>query len=446
MISARTLSRRRVLRGILGGAAVSVSLPLLDCFLNDHGTAFADGGPLPPCFGSWFYGLGLTPGYWEPKQTGANYQMNESWQVLTKYQKRINIFSGLDIMTDGRSVDPHATGPAASLLGLVPRAGEALPASVDSLIADVIGKSTRFRSIEMACNGDPGSFSRTAGAANGNPSETSPVRLYARIFGSGYTDPNAANFKPDPALMLQHSVLSAVAEERTAYVRGLSVSDRSRLDEYFTSLRQVEQQLEIETRKPAPAVACSIPTKEDEAPQDENIDNGIANHRHFMKLIAHAMACNQTRVFNLRLTPGASGYVKEGEAQTFHAYTHEESVDPKTGQQPTVTWFQQRQVAALAEALDMFDSFKEGDRTLLDRMLVLTSTDTGHARIHSNQNLPFMTIGNGGGRMKTGIHVAAKGDPVTRVGLTVQQAMGVPTSEWGQNSLATSKTFTEVLS
>ena len=70
MSAIQELSRRRILRGMLGGAAVTVGLPFLDCFLNANGTALASGAPLPTCFGTWFWGLGLNPGRWEPKQIG----------------------------------------------------------------------------------------------------------------------------------------------------------------------------------------------------------------------------------------------------------------------------------------------------------------------------------------------------------------------------------------
>ena len=69
-ISHRMLGRRAALRGMLGGAAVTVGLPFLDCFLNTNATALADGQKLPVCFGTWFWGLGLNPGRWEPPMTG----------------------------------------------------------------------------------------------------------------------------------------------------------------------------------------------------------------------------------------------------------------------------------------------------------------------------------------------------------------------------------------
>src|SRR5271156_3332891 len=97
MIGKFEIGRRNVLRGMMAGAAVNVGLPILDCFLNSNGTAFASGTPLPVCFGTWFQGLGYNPGFWEPKTVGANYEMAPQLQALTPLKHKINIFSGLKV-------------------------------------------------------------------------------------------------------------------------------------------------------------------------------------------------------------------------------------------------------------------------------------------------------------------------------------------------------------
>jgi hypothetical protein len=91
------------------------------------------------------------------------------------------------------------------------------------------------------------------------------------------------------------------------------------------------------------------------------------------------------------------------------------------------------------------DSYHEGAGTLLDRMGVMWMTDHGYARTHTMDNIPVMTFGSAGGRLKTGMHLSFVGDPATRVGLTMQQIMGVPVSSWGQQSNQTSKTVTEIV-
>lgn len=431
-------TRRRVLRGVLGGAAISVGVPLLDAVLNGNGDAFANGAALPPCFGTWFQGLGGAPGLWEPKVIGANYTMNQQMRFLAPFTKKINIYSGLK--AHGRAPD-HTIGQAIAFAG---HYDGTIPQTIDTVISDHIGTRTRFRSIEVACDGSTESVSRR-GPNIANASEPSPVALYTRIFGPEFTDPNAADFKPDPDVMVRRSALSAVSEQREALLRSLGATDRARLDEYFTSLRETEKQLEIQLQKPAPLAACTVPGKIEKEDTGVIVEQARETQRLFAKLLAHAMACGQTQVFNVNFGGGASRLRTAQSAEVFHIYTHEEATDTKLGYQPTVNWFQEQTIQALADFVATLDGIKEGAGTLLDRALVMYCTDHGYARYHTSDNVPMLTAGGAGGRIKTGLHIHAPGDPMTRVGLTVQQALGVAVDTWGQNDNQTSKTIAEIL-
>ena len=97
MIS-RFAERRRFLRGAISGAAVTVGLPLFDCLFDDNGTALAATGKAPPvCFGTWFWGCGLTPGLWEPKATGPGYQLGPQMEPLSAFRDKINVYSGMNV-------------------------------------------------------------------------------------------------------------------------------------------------------------------------------------------------------------------------------------------------------------------------------------------------------------------------------------------------------------
>jgi hypothetical protein len=447
MTRAMALSRRRVLRGMLGGTAVTVGLPLLDCMLNTNGTALADGQKLPVVFCSWFFGCGFNPGRWEPKEPGKLTALGPELRSLEPFKDKINVFSGFKVPVDGRPALPHITGPLAVQTGLVPASGQkAVLPSVDMLIADVIGTKTRFRSIEVSCIGTPtGSVSRRAGNVL-NPAETSPTGLYTRIFGPDFRDPNAADFKPDPKVMARQSVLSGVKEQLAELQSAVGAADRARLDEYLTSVRQLENQLALDLEKPAPLAACTVPGKvEGEMPPGTEVETALNNHKLFMQLLAHAVACGQTRVVNVALTEGLSTLHRAGSAVIHHTHTHEEPVDPTLGYQPNVTWFIDKIATAMGTMVETLDSYCEGDGTLLDRMLVWVTTDTGYAKLHALDNIPMLTAGRAGGIVKTGLHVRTAGDPVSRLGLTVQQAVGVPVNSWGSDSMETSKTITEIL-
>lgn len=445
MIPLHRMTRRGMLRGMMGGAAISVGLPFLDCFLDTNGTALADGQKLPVCFGTWFWGLGLNPGRWEPPTAGKITALGPELQPLSAHMAKMNVYSGLKTFLDGKPNGVHFSGVQGILTGTAPRGMTADKPSVDTLISDVIGTRTRFRSLEVACAGNPTHSQSRRNGAVVNPAEVSPAALYTRIFGAEFVDPNAADFKPDPAVMVRKSALSAVTEDRQDFIKHLGAADRARLDEYFTSLRELEQQLDLQLQKPAPLAACSVPGKVEDSPVGTEIEMVKANHKLFAGLLAHALACGQTQVINVAFADATSSLRKAGGTQTHHEYSHEEPVDAALGYQPTLTWFFGEIMTQLAYFVQTMDNVREGDRTLLDRTLIMTATDLGYAKLHGLENMPLMTFGSGNGRVKTGIHVPALGDPVTRVGLTCQQAMGVPVSSWGTDSNQTSKTFTEVM-
>jgi len=446
MSAMKSLSRRSVLKGVLGGAAVSVSLPLLECFLNENGTAYAaTGQALPPCFGSWFWGLGLTPGHWVPTKTGKDWELPEHIAVLKPVQGKLNLFSGTQVFLDGKVNQNHFSGAQCQMTGMVSRTGSEYTTSLDTIIGNQIGKRTRFRSIEVSCDGDRRATWSARGSNGMNPSEVSPLALYTRIFGPDFKDPNAAEFTPDPQVMVRKSVLSGVSEERRALLKQVSAADRARLEEYFSSVRDLEQQLSVELERPTALPACSAPGKIDNETIGTLVDQTRNTHKQFAQLIAHAMSCGQTQVFNLAMGSSFSPLRMPDEVSAYHQLTHEEPVDPKLGYQVKCKWLAEQHMDFFREFVQTLDSIKEADKTLLDRSVVFAFTDHGEARLHSMKQYPIFTAGSGGGRLKTGFHLSAEGDAATRVGLTIQQAMGISAGAWGTETNHATKVFSEVL-
>jgi hypothetical protein len=447
MSAIKRLSRREVLRGAMAGAAIGVGLPLLECFLDVNGTALAGGAPLPTRFATWFWGLGLYPGRWEPKEVGSlqNQPLGPELVALERVKDKINIYSAMKVHIDGRPSFVHFTGNMSQLCGTAPRTELVTLPTIDTLIADSIGTSTRFRSLEASCTGNARtSFSYRAGGVQ-QPSQPSPAELYARIFGTEFKDPNTASFTPDPAVMARQSVLTAVKDQRQNLARNLGAADRARLDEYFTSLRQLEHQVTLQLEKPAPLEACQVMQPVKEAAIGTEVETTIATNKLMAQLLAHAFACDQTRVFNIAFSDAGSGLRILGDPTTHHTYSHEEPIDRALGYQRQVSAFSMRAMEGLATLIDTLDSVKEGDGTLLDRTLVLATTDSGFAKIHALENIPIITAGRAGGAMRTGLHVVGRGDPTTRVSLTVMQALKMPVSSWGTDSMETSKPVSEVL-
>lgn len=438
------ISRRGFLRGTLKGAAVGMALPLLDCFLNDSGRAFAATGQrIPLRFGTWIWGCGHIPELWVPSQTGRDYVMPKHLAPIAPYRDKIALLSGFDVKLDGVPNKPHVTGCFGLRTGIPVPNREVKAPTFDVLIADAIADS-RFRSIEMCTSAKQASYSyRDAGSPN--PSETSPLALYQRLFGEGFQNPNDAVFTPDPGYMVHKSVLSAVQEERRALLQVVGAEDRHRLDEYFTSVRELEQKMALQLQPPAPVENFTMPAPPSAFTVDAEIDNVMENHRIMSQLLARALQCNQTKVFNMLFSDTASNLRRAGVTSTHHTLTHEEPVDPELGHQREVAWFAKRSMEAWRDFLDALDGIPEGDGTLLDNCLVLAHSDCSIAKSHAVEGIPAMIAGNAGGRIKTGFHLAGKADPITRIGLTVQQAMGLPVAKWGGLSMETDRTITELL-
>ncbi len=437
-----TIDRRRFLRGMLQGSAVGVGLPLLDMFLNENGNALASGEPLPACFGTWYWGLGLCYGHWAPEKTGTDYELRPQLQVLAPIKDKINIFSGMQAQLDGTTAQTHFSGQQCIMTGRVSDVKAGYGRSIDEVIAGKMTGRTRFRSLTVSCDGNPTITYSSRGKNAMNPPEISPLALYKRIFAGGFQDPNQDGFKPDPDIMLRKSALSLVTEERHKLLQQAGAEDKVRLDEFFTSLRALEQKLALELEKPAPAPACKLPgAPENETPNIE-IENTLNNHHLFAGLISHALACGQTRVFNMTMS---HNLVRAGDPTSAHTHTHEEHTDPVLGYQPTAFWFASRYLEGFLKVVQLLDGIREGDGTLLDRTLVMAYTDHGDSRVHHYRQMPLFTAGRAGGGMKTGYHIAAENDPCSRVALTCQQALKLPVESWGEGSNRVTTGFSEVL-
>lgn len=442
-------TRRKALRGMLNGAAVTVGLPLLDIFLDGHGEALAAGAPIPVRFGTWFWGCGVNQARWVPDKLGADYDIKAELKAIEPFKDRVTVMSGFNCSLGGRPNLAHWSGVMATLTGSAPatggmNGGATEQPTIDILVADAIGGNSRFRSLEVACTGNAGvSYSMRAGSTV-NPSEVDPVALYKRIFGAEFKDPNAAEFTPDPAIMLRRSVLSSVKDEREALLKKVGAADRARVDQYFTTVRQNEQQLALLLEKPAPAEACRVMKEPGKKDLGSTWEVAMKNHELLAELVVMALACNQTRVFNVALSNAASTLRRSDEPISFHQLTHEEPIDEKLGYQPKSTFFIEQSMAAFGTMLKKMAEVKEGDRTLLDNCLVLATSESNYAKIHSIDNLPIMVAGRAGGKWKSGQHIAGKGDPSSRVGLTIQQALGMSVDSWGTGAMQTSRPVSEV--
>ena len=441
------ISRRRVLRGMLNGSAVTVALPILNCMLNDSGTAFASGAPLPVRFGTWAWGLGINADIFVPRKIGTNYDLPEEAAALRPVRDYINIITNTTAYRDNYQNLCHYTGWVIARTGAAPKDQNDIPGeTIDVTIANQIGRSTRFKSLSATATGDVRNTYSYENSNTPNAPEWSPLQFYTRLFGPDFPDPNAPTFKPDPRIMVRRSVLSGVLDQTRRLMREVGTEDRARLDQYFTGLRHLEQQFDQRLRKPEPIAACRKPAApESDPPMGMDAESVEVRHRMMTDLLVMALACDQTRVFNMAYSAASASTIKPGYEKPHHTTTHEEPVDPKLGYQPTASWFTRRAMEAWAYFVEAFTKVKEGNGTLLDNVFIYATTDHGYARLHTLDGIPVFTAGRAGGRVKSGLHIDAKGTALTRVGYTALRVMGVDTPSWGVNSNNTSKEIGEIL-
>jgi len=440
-------TRRSLLRGLYQGSAAVMALPFLDSFLDSKGQALAaTGQKIPTRFGTFFWGCGLTKALYLPKNTGPDYDDTPQLASLKPYKSKLNLLSGFRAYVDDKPNIQHWTGNAAISTGIAPANDFTFDAkTIDQTIADAISHGARFRSIEISCCGNKRESYSSLGGSNINPPEISPAGLYTRLFGPGFQDPSKGDWKADPEVMLQRSVLSVVADDRKALWKNVGAGDRARLDQYFTSVRELEKTLDAELQRPDIVAQVAIPPSPEELPMNKSVPNLRKVTPILAKLLAIGLATDQTRIFNMAFSEPASTIYVPGDSRPFHQSTHEEPIDETVGYQPITSKFSTYSMEGFATLVEALDSIKEGDGTLLDHSLVLAYTDTSNAKLHAVDGIPMILAGSASGRMKTGIHVAGSASTVARVGLTVQQTMGLSVDRWGTDSNNTNKPITEIM-
>jgi hypothetical protein len=424
------LSRRTILRGMLGGAAVSVGLPLLEAFLNDTATAHADGAPLPKRFGIFFWGNGVLPDRWVPAGTGPDWEPSPILMPLAGIKKKLSVVSGMKVYT-GNTV-PHGSGPVGLLSGAPFPAGDtstfAKP-SIDQVIANEIGGDTRFRSLELGVERSTSSLSYN-GPHSINPQEASPIAFFQRVFGPDFTLPGDTP-KIDPKLALRRSVLDAVQADAARLQMKLGAVDKARLDQHMTGIRELEMRLLKFEQNPPMLAACSLPKQPSaDYPDIDGRPQLSAVSRVMADTLALALACDQSRVFSMWFSTPVDNVLYPSAKAGHHQLTHDEP-DPQPQVQAILTFI----MTELAYFLGALDGVKEGDGTLLDNCAVLCTTDCSLGRSHSVEDYPILVAGTAGGALKTGLHYRSPANENTsKAMLSLVRAMGISADHYGEDT------------
>lgn len=401
------LSRRTFLRG----AGISLALPLLDSLRPVFGADSDAGGDVPRRMVCIQTNQGIMPQFFFPETAGRDYELTSYLKLLAAHRDQFTVFSGVSLpgVTGGHQAEkcfitgtPHPE-----------QNGFRNEISLDQYAAEHIGNRTRHPSLVLAMTTEGSTLSYTR---NGSPipAERSPRRLFHKLFVQGNAEEVASAVE---ALRKGRSMLDFLGEETARLNRTLSKGDQSRLDQYLTSVRELERRMQASEaweQKPKPVV---------DAKQPDDITDAmrfVDKTGQLFDLIKLALETDSTRIVSLFI-----------DTTVIHNITHH-------GGRPEVIAelraHEEGQFSVLNRFLTSLADTKEGAESLLDRTQVLYGTCMGSANSHSNVNLPVLMAGGG---FRHGQHLAfdtQNNHNLATLYVSMLQRLGIETSTFASAS------------
>lgn len=425
MINAPHIARRPLpRRSFLRGAGVTLALPLLDCMTPLFGQAATP----PRRMLIIANNLGVLPKFFFPQTAGKDYELSPYLTALTEFRADFTVFSGLSHpgVTGGHSADNCLLTAARGAF----KSGFRNSISLDQFAAEKLGQVTRFPTFNLGVNIDRGNRS-LSWTRDGVllPAEESAPKLYERMFVQG--DQNAVAQQLH-RLESRGSILDVLLDETSRFRRDLGNDDKARLDQYVTSVREVEGRLqtarawEMKPKPPAP-----------QPPPSDIQDRKLFFEKFdlMLSMAQLALESDSTRIITLMadafVTPALKLNDKENSTESYHGLSHHGQAEEKVRQLQEID---RRQMELLNRALSRLASRKENGERLLDRTMVLYGSSMGDANIHDNTNLPILLAGGG---FKHGRHIAFKRDnnaPLCNLFVTMMQRMGVETESFASST------------
>jgi hypothetical protein len=436
------LSRRTMLRGL----GVAIGLPVLDAMAPALAAPAARrAGKAPMRLAFTYIPNGVTMKEWKPVATGADFEFTRILKPLESFRKDLYVISGLDCRNGNSLGDgggDHARAGASYLTGVHPKktSGADIQAgiSVDQFAAGKVGNETRLPSLELGCedsrtvgNCDTGyscAYTNSIswrGPSTPLPPETNPRIIFERLFGT-------EDLSLDPATrarrnLLRKSILDVVGDRTQTLMGTLGAADKRKIDEYLTSIREVERRIEMaehDNREFTPDVE-----------KPAGIPPTISAYMKLMfDLQILAFQADLTRVSTLML--GREGSVRTypeiGINDPHHPLTHHRNLPDMIEK---VTRINCHHAELFAYYLGKLKSTADGDGTLLDNAMVVYGSGINDGNSHSHEDLPLVLAGRGAGSLKPGRHIQfAKGTPMTNLYLSLLERMDVHPEKIGDST------------
>lgn len=407
------LTRRHFLRT----TGVSLALPWLDALAPARAAA---AGP-PRRMVMICTPLGLHAPNFFPEKAGKDYPSTPYLDVLKDHRDDFTVISGLAHPEVGSSHDSIF-----SFLTAAPhperRAGFRNSISLDQFAAERIGGETRFPSLALSCEGFSLSWTRSGAIV---PSDSFPSSVFARLFLEGRPEEVQAQAR---RLRDGQSILDSVRDQAKKMQPTLGVADRDKLDEYFTSVRELETRLaraEEWSKKPKPKVDAKPP---------QNIANSadVAGKARLMFDLIHlAVQTDSTRLITLLLLGTSLVPPVQGVTLGHHDLSHHGQDPSKIGQLKTV---EIEKLKTFRDFLQKLKETKEEGGSLLDRTTVFFSSNLGNASNHAVKNLPVLLAGGG---FKHGQHLAFNPNsppPLSNLYVSMLQRSGIEADRFGSST------------
>ena len=418
------LSRRKFLRG----AGILLSLPMLEAMTPAFaGLVKTAPGARPNAKPRRMLGicnnLGLLPEQFFPKEDGPNYTLSPYLEVLKEHRADFTVFSGVwhpDV--DGGHPADNCFLTAAPHPG---SAGFRNTISLDQYISERIGHLTRFPSLTLGVNVLQGQRSLSwTGSGVLIPCEEKAADVFSRMFLQGTKAETDAQIRK---LELGQSILDAVAGQAKHLQLSVGARDRDRLDQYFTSVRELEQRMQMSReweRKPKPKVTAPMPL--DPASPKAYMDKVKLMY----DMARLGFETDSTRSISLLLDSVNSPAIEFGGIKTtdgYHNLSHHGKSKEKLEELKAIDEWHMK---LLAELFTELKAVKEEGEPLLDRTMILYGSNLGNANTHVTTNLPVLFAGGG---FKHGQHLAFNTDhnyPLPNLFVSMLQRMGLETDKF----------------
>jgi hypothetical protein len=430
-ITKKHLSRRHLLRGI----GTSVALPFLDAMVP-AATALAQTAAAPkPRMGFFYIPHGAIMRDWTPDTVGSDFDFKPILKPFEPFRDMVSVVSGLD-NRPAQSSAVHAITPGTWLTCTAPRRSHApyVGISADQVAVRYIGQDTAIPSIEVstedkggasACDGTYGcTVGTTISFSNPTtplPMEFSVKKFFAKLFGEGTSDAERAQIAGDYL-----SLLDMVTDETATLKKSLGAADRAMLDNYLTSVREIERRVHnLESRDLSiyeiPELPVGIPDFDERT-------------RLMFDMIALAFQANSTRIITFMLAAEVSqqAYNHIGVPDAFHPLSHHNNNPDAINRLSKIqTWHSQTIADFMAKLAEMPD----GENSILENSIFLYGSNMSNSNTHNNFPLPSVVMGGGAGALKGNQHLVYEDHtPIANLLLTLLQAAEVPVDSHGDST------------